>query len=552
MSPLRRLAPLCAGLLILAGCGGGATPAAPPTSPTSPVPGARMAAEPGSAQHNTVTWSGGSAGTAWRLERRLGDNGDYALVAEVDSGTGVWLDGGLSADTAYGYRLSRADGSVLATASVRTGSEAALTTPAPAPTGTGLALPVTPTTQRLELPDGGLTLDLPAGSLSQSGTATLQPIANPLADGIGPGLSLSLPERPARALTLSLRYGADKDADEVLQDRIALRQADGSWWLLPLAAFDEGRRLLQVSLPPSVWVAGPTATALAARPGAVVTAGGVRGDFVRVKALKLVPASATVPTLRSQRFVPVSIYRLNVSTGCESDDGLCVPSPVLRDVQLPLLNSKPGFQRQWTLEGSATPDGALGTLAPDPQAGVVYTAPAQVPATHPLTLRFLSTDSRSGRHLVLSARVRVAEDAWVGQLQARVGVGEAGNHYAADTRWTPDAAQSSATRRVYRPSGNVAVRIESPCAQTASPDHVTLAQARATGQLVIDESTSPARYALALNTLWYATIQLQCTQASFETALGHVWAAEGVVQGGQIQGADDGLGARSWSLGRPQ
>ncbi len=141
MSPLRRLAPLCAGLLILASCGGGANPVVPPTpptSPTTPASAARKAAEPGSAQHNTVTWRGGSAGTAWRLERRPGDSSDYGLVAKVDSGVGVWLDGGLSADTANGYRLSRAEASMLATAASRIDSEAARTTAAPTPTDNDL------------------------------------------------------------------------------------------------------------------------------------------------------------------------------------------------------------------------------------------------------------------------------------------------------------------------------------------------------------------------------------------------------------------------------
>lgn len=517
-----------------------------------------MAATSGSAQHNTVTWTGGGVGTVWRLERRQGDTGNYTPVAEVDSAAGVWLDTGLAADTAYAYRLSRTDGTVLATATARTGTAAVLTTAAPEPRGNAIPLPFEPTTTRIRLPDGSLQLDLPAGSLTQTGTATLQPTTNPLADGVGPGMALSLPERPARTLTLSLRYGAEERVDDMLQDRIALRQADGSWWLLPIAAHDEAQRTLQVSLPPSLWVASssrPSASALHARPGTLVTAGGVKGEFVRVKAHKLVPASATVRTLGSQRFVPVSIYVVAVSNpigGDDPDDELVVPLPVLRDVQVPILNNRAGFQRQWTLEGSTTPDAALGTLVPQAQAGVDYTAPAQVPATNPVTLRFQSTNTRNGRRLTLSAKLRIAEDAWVGRLNAFVGGDGVGDYYTADTRWMLDAAQSTATQRVYRPTGSISIRVESPCAQTLSPATVTLEQSRATGQLVVDESINPARYALELNTIWNATRTFHCSNTSIAGTVGRIWNAQGQLTGAQIRGADSDIVERNWLLERPQ
>ncbi|MFT7775099.1 hypothetical protein [Roseateles sp.] len=562
---LRRFAPLCAALLVLAGCGGGgesAVPAipaapAPPTAPTPPGPSASMAAQSGSAQHSTVTWTGGSAGSAWRLERRQGNNGDYTFVAEVDSGTGLWLDGGLSADTTYAYRLSSVDGRVLATASARTGTEAALMTAAPATVGNGVALPVTPTTSRIRIADGSVQLDLPAGSLSQSGTAVLQPITNPLPDGNGLGMSLSLPERPSRMLTLSLRYGADEDVDEVLQDRIALRQTDGSWWLLPLAVHDEAQRLLQVRVPPALWVTQSGASAQLAR-AAAATVPGVKGEFVRVKAHKLVPAATAVRVLGSQRFVPVSIYVMQSdSCGEAPEDDLCVPLPIVRDVQVPVLNSKAGFQRQWTLQGSTAPAASFGTLAVEPRAGVVYTAPAQAPAANPVTLRFQSVNSSNGRRLVLSARIRIAEDAWVGTLKALVGDLLVSHEFQLDTRWSLDGAQSTATRRVYRPSGNashVYSMADPVCTHAVSPTRVALAQADTTGQLVVDESSSPARYALVLSTVWNSSLSVTCPRGSSSTPTkgGHVWSAEGVIANGRIEGSDDGLGERSWSLGRPQ
>ncbi|MDR7272793.1 hypothetical protein J2X20_005476 [Pelomonas saccharophila] len=562
---LRLLAPLCAGLLLLAGCGGGgdsAAPAVPPSpstpipTPTPPAPAATMTAVSGSAMHATVSWSGGSPGTRWRLERRSGDGGAFAAVAEVDSDAGLWLDSGLSADTGYAYRLVRTDGSVAASASARTGSEAVLTTAAPQPVGDGTPLPFTPATRRLSAADGSLQLELPDGSFSQAGTALLRPTGNPLPDGVGPGLSLSLPERPARTLTLSLRYGADENADDVTQDRIALRQVDGSWWVLPLAAHDEAQHLLQVSLPPGLWPAQPTASTLQAKPAAASSV--LKADFVRVKAHKLLPAAATVRVLGSQRFMPVSIYAMrDIACASGDPDDLCIPMPVLRDVTVPVLNAKPGFQRQWTLEGSDAPAASLGTLAVEPQAGVVYTAPAQVPATNPLTLRFRSVHGASGRRLLLTARIRVTEDAWVGSLKGVVGDLLTGHEFKLATRWTLDAAQSTDTLRVYRPSGDaehVYTMLDPVCTHTVSPTRLSLAQADTTGQLVVDESTRPARYTLALSTRWNSVLTVNCPRGSTTAPFfgGHVWSAQGVVTGGQIQGSDSGLGERSWSLGRPQ
>lgn len=561
--PSRLLAPLCAGLMFLAGCGGGGDAAAPagpssPATPSAPPPASSavtLAAQAGSATHATLSWSGGSAGTAWRLERRVGDAGAYAAVADVDASAGLWLDSGLSADTDYSYRLSRADGSVVASASARTGSEAVLTTAAPEPAGASVALPYTTATTRLATADGSLQLELPAGSFGQAGTATLQAASNPLPDGVGPGLTLTLPERPARTLTLSMRYGADESADDVTQDRIALRQADGSWWVLPLDAHDEGQRLLRVTLPPGLWPVQPAVAAMQARAKAAAT--GIHAEFVRVKAHKLVPAAATVRVLGSQRFVPVSIYAMrDIDCGTRPDD-LCIPSPVLRDVTVPVLNAKPGFQREWTLEGSAAPAASLGALAAEAQAGVVYTAPAAVPATNPLTLRFRSVNSANGRRLVLTAKVRVAEDAWSGLLSAWVGELTAGHLYKVDTRWTLDPAQSTATRRVYRPTGTARhdyTVVDPVCTHKVSPQIVPLAEADTAGQLVVDESVSPARYTLALSTRWNSAITVTCPKGTVvaPTVGGHVWQAQGVVAGGRIEGSDGALGERTWTLGRPE
>lgn len=559
---LRLLAPLCAGLLVLTGCGGGGDGGAPSGSPDTPTPlppAATMSAMAGSAAHVTLRWQGGSAGQTWRLERRAGESGAFTTVADVDSGAGLWMDAGLGADTAYRYRLTRADGSVAATADARTGSDAARVTPAPQPAGDAVPLPFTPDTRRLALADGALALSLPAGAVSQAGTATVQPVSNPLPDGVSTGFALSLPERPAQPLRLSLRYGMNESADDVTSDRLAVQQADGSWWLLPLAAHGEGERLLTVDLPVSLWPQAVTAQALHAHQAALPTPT-AKLHVVRVKAHKLLPASASVRVLGSQRFVPVSIYTVidNISCDSPADGDICIPTPVLRDVTMPVRNTKAGYQRQWELQDSTTPAPALGALAAESGSGVVYTAPAQVPATNPLTLRFTSTHVASGRRLVLTAQVRVVEDAWAGELRASIGDVLAGHVFRLNTRWSLDAGQSTGTRRVYRPSGDAAhiyTMADPICTHSVSPQQLPLSQADTVGELVVDESVTPARYTLSLSTRWGSVLTVRCPRGSTSspTLGGYVWSAQGTVVGGLIQGSDGVTGGeRHWSLGRPQ
>jgi hypothetical protein len=83
------------------------------------------------------------------------------------------MDTGLTADTAYRYRVTRADGSVAATADARTGSDAARVTPAPQTAGDAVSLPFTTDTRRLALADGALALSLPAGAIEQRLAAIL-------------------------------------------------------------------------------------------------------------------------------------------------------------------------------------------------------------------------------------------------------------------------------------------------------------------------------------------------------------------------------------------
>ena len=311
-----------------------------------------------------------------------------------------------------------------------------------------------------------------------------------------------------------------------------------------------------MKLPPSVWVAG-SAPAGAKSVVATTAASGVKGRFVRVKAHKLVPAAATVRVLASQRFVPVSIYR--VQPICDSGPlgDLCIPSPVLQDQELPILNTKSGYQRQWTLQGSAAPAPGLGALTVQPGAGVDYTAPGVLPATNPVTLKFESVNLKCGLRLVLSAKVRVVEDAWQGPLQAFIGSECVGAHQKAQSRWTLDAAQNTATRRVYRPtSGEAEAYWVGPpgCDYPVSPRTRSFQQAGANGELVVDESFSPARYTLELYTKWDAVMSWICPggDATHPFAAGHVWQASGTPANDRIEGADNGLGERQWRLERPQ
>lgn len=583
MNRMQRLRPLAAALALaalLAACGGGgggsdagtdgtpppAGPTAPadpspdhpspdhpaPGDPAPPQPAAAMQASSGAAGAALVQWQGLAGNGPWTLERQAdGEAAAVALGAVADT-AGARIDGGLAAGAGYRYRLRDAAGTAVAEAAVTTGTEAALV----AEPGAALAAaqPRAVDAQAGEAAAGALALRFDAGTFAGAGTAQVTPHANPLADGVGDAWVVTLDRRPQRPLTVSLAYGADEDADAVDAQRLAVQQADGSWWLLAATTHDRTARRLTATLPPAMVpgatpaaapAAGARATAAAADPHTVI-----RMTLVRFVAVKLRPREASVRVLGSLRLEPVATWVVRDDLCDPADPGFCVPGTSLVQRDLPIVNQKPGYDRRWVVEGSATPDASLGSVVPAAGAGAVYRAPATVPATNPVTLRFESVHAASGRRMAASARVRITEDAWVGPMTLSHAASGVGYYYDADTRWVLDPTRSTDSVRIYRAQGTVTLHIEAgPCGLTPSPASTALGPAAGFAELEVDEITE--RYRVQLNAVWATTLST-CRGTPMPTSAGVTFDQRGVLAGGRIQGAQqDGLSNRLWNLGRP-
>lgn len=301
--------------------------------------------------------------------------------------------------------------------------------------------------------------------------------------------------------------------------------------------------------PPATALSAPAgarrATAAAADPFSLV-----RLTLVRFVAVQLKPREASVRVLGSQAFQPVARWLVREDACDVGNPDFCVPGTSLVQRELPILNSKPGYDRRWLLEGSTTPDPSLGTLTPGADAGVVYRAPATVPSTNPVTLRFESVHTASGRRMAVSARVRITEDSWVGPMTLSHTTGGVGYYYDADTRWTLDPTRSTDSVRIYRAQGTVRMHVQlAPCGLTPSPDHVAIGPAAGFAELEVDEITD--RYRVQLNAVW-PTVLSTCMGTPMPTSAGVTFDQRGVLAGGRIQGSQqDGPTNRVWNLGRP-
>lgn len=561
-----RLQPLAAGLTftavtLLAACGGGGNEAPPigtptgepPTTPSapSPTPASTLVASSGAATTALVQWQDATGTGPWTLERLREGDAAAQPIASVAGAAGAFVDTGLAATTAYRYRLRDTAGAVVAEATATTGSEEALI--APLGDAQGPVQTRSVGAQAGEAAAGDVALRFEAGTFPLAGSATLTPHANPLADGVGAAWAVELDQHPQHALAVSIGYGADEDADAVDNQRLAVRQPDGSWWMLTSWSHDRAARRLTAVLPPAlVPAAGAAAIPSSARARAAAAASSTRVviHLVRFVGIKLLPRETSVRVLGSALLQPAATWDVREDS-CDVDPSvLCVPAVGLVRRDLPITNSKPGYQRRWLLEGSTTPDPALGTLAAPNPSGVVYRAPAAVPATNPVTVRFESVHTASGRRMGVSARVRVTEDAWVGPMTLSHTADGVGYYYDADTRWVLDPSRSSESVRYYRAQGRVTLHIASgACPLTPSPASAELGPAAGFTDLEVDEVTG--RYRVQLNAVWPTTIST-CLGTPMPTAAGVTFDQRGSVAADVIRGShQDGVTNRVWNLGRP-
>lgn len=568
MRILRRLGPALAlaTALALAACGGGRD-AADPIDPTAPAPGTpeRFAAFGSSSATVSLDWAMPAGGPPVRLQRQRAD-GDYDDVADRPAGPGQVIDDGLAPQTAYRYRLvtGEAPQTVLAEAEATTTDEAAVVTATGAPQGDAVTLVVAPAGGTLSTPDSGITLELPASALPAGTEARLQPVANTAPDGVGPALRVRLAAAPTAALTVRARYAATQDphADAL---RIALQRPDGSWLSLPPAGVDRDTRTLQAVIPAEAMPLLAPAPATGARQASpTADTGLVIVDFTITQYLgfKLEPAEARVTVGDTLTLVPVARVRgYDAGIGlCETlDPGIeaCVIQPILETREIPLRNSKPGFDRRWYVFADEGGNAVHGTIAPQGSVGARYQAPAEVPAPDTVLAALHSVNTTTGRTATIASAITIVDDVWVGSLSAVDGPSDAGTTIHADALvvWRPDRASETAGRRVYRPVGDVHAWVtDDACQVTVDPPTQPVSADPRLVALEIDDSTSPPNYHLRLITFWNATLHGSCPDGSASTPglAGWGWEVQGQVSGGRIEGAGLQEQARiAWSFERP-
>ena len=556
---------LAAALLLSAcGGGGGSNDGAPnggtdnPAGQPGPGPVTTpelLASADDAADGIYVQWQRASGTGPWTLERWREGEATPTVLATVAGPKGRWVDSGLAASTAYDYRLRDAAGALVVQRTAATGSATALRSDLGQALGDVQTLALGD--QAAEVRAGAVTLRYAAGSFTGTSAARVQPRAHSLTDGVGEAWTIALEQVPLQPLTVALAYGADEDPDEVENQTLAARTPDGRWWALPATTHDRATRQLAVTLPEALLQ--PAATerrASAVRTSATAPGSAVTVDLVRFVALKMVPRQASVRVLGSVLLTPVATWEVKLNDCGPDGKDICVPMVGLVQRDYPVINSKPGFERRWTLEGSASPAAELGSLAVNAStpgaAGVVYRAPATVPTVNPVTVRFASLDTRRGRRAAVSAQVRITEDRWEGPMSLSNSVDGVGYFYTSDTHWTLEPTLSTDSVRIYRAHGRVTLHIPPlvGCTMTPSPDHVEIGVAAGLTELEVDEITG--RYRLRFNATWQMAI-LPCWGVPMPTAAGVEFDQQGVVADGRIRGdQQEGTVFRIWNLARPE
>lgn len=522
MSPFALRRPLLAPaftLALLAACGGDGGDAG--SAPPDATPTATLAAVGSSSRTVSLAWAPQAAAVS---VERAGAGGIWSSVTSLPAGARAWLDDGLAAATAYEYRLKTADGGVLARAQATTaaaGASAVVT--AVATPGAELARAVIGNAGgRVASADGAAAVDVPAGAFAGATTLRLESISNHAPSGDGDGVRVVADALPAKPLKLSLG-GAGGGL------RLAVQRADGSWLALPSEA-TAGAALL-AELPAPALTAGPTAGLIAGSTAGLAAASTVYDlQAVRFRDLYLAPRTSTVAVNGSRLLVPYA-HTEGRDIECAPPPVGCVISPVLEARELPLLNQKDGYQREWRVEGVVGGAPAIGTIAPRASFGAVYTAPRRAPATNPVTVSIRSTHVASGRGAELSATVQVREPRWTGRVAGYLGAADLAFTFSAQAVWTLTGEDDHFEAQGEQTLGIVEIH----CQATASPASVTLQP----GLLKVDRSTTPPTYTLDVGAFWDTVITGTCPGQPGQAVI--PWRVPGQLQ---VSGSVGGDGTR--------
>lgn len=234
---------------------------------------------------------------------------------------------------------------------------------------------------RLELEGGRVTLEVPAGALTQDTTITAQPITNHAHGGTGQAWRFS-PEnvRFAKPVVLSFRYGDSElegSAPEALG--IAFQRPGGVWEWVGSPRIDTTARTVSISTDHF-------------------------SDWSLVQGMQLRPVKANVAAGKT-----LALQVMN----CFTDyDQLLAPI-----VGHPCRPEPPtgGKIKEWTVNGQPGGSAGVGTISGDQQ-GATYTAPGVPPSPHTVTASARVDLKRSGQMLLLSHITITPEADYVGTV----------------------------------------------------------------------------------------------------------------------------------------
>lgn len=258
-----------------------------------------------------------------------------------------------------------------------TGVQGLLTTSNPMPTGRGEAIGVAaagtfgPAGGSLSLPDGSVTVTVPAGALASPTTLTLQPSTNLAWGGSGNAVVLGPAGVSfAKPVTLGFRVPAEaSDGSDLAGLGVAVQDADGYWNWVSDASRDEARKTITIA------VTRLGSSAVGANPAVRALLGG--GDDTAaavVRGAKLLPTQAKVQKGKTQALVvtfcypdealaPLSPGKSYRGFACSSD----FPSPVWTDT--------------WSVNDVPGGDSTHGYVRQVDRYSAVFTAPGKKPSS---------------------------------------------------------------------------------------------------------------------------------------------------------------------------
>lgn len=491
-------------------------------APGDPRPTASFIAFGSSERNVSLGWKAVAGASGYRLERQ--NAGTFAVIATLSATETGYLDGGLTKNTAYTYRLSTlGNGKVSPGLEVTatTTEDAVLVTPEPALVGTGKSGTVGAAGGTVQSADGTLILTVPAGAFQGDVTVNLQASENPI-DADNPAFAVDVPRDFAKPLTLSFAFTPD-EAPDAANLGVALWQTDGSW-VAPPATVDGAKRTVSVVIQPEPSAAlrrANVSVRVVVHPAKFLSAFiAPKSSSVAVGGTVKLTAFARIQkeyTTTDTTCTPSPCPSVPTVPGAEED---LAPLPIPRETK-PFLNEKDGFQREWTIT-----EGYGSLVVEKPGVGASYQAPDSVPSVNPAIITFTSQRKAAdgtlyGPKVTATAKIRVLPPPWTGTVSVRAaGDDGSSSESVATITWKPEAS-SSGSLVTYRPEGNLTFTSTSFTGSVCTNTTVSTSIDAANSLLKIDFSQTPPSYqAIGLGSI---TVRVACPSGTTTQTQPYYW-----------------------------